>query len=192
MSNFKSQNINAIDEKYHDYLPRLDVLKTAPLPDGIPLTIHMTHMNHLDLAWYWCLDDTIEMALETLRYEHDLKRFDPDLRWKVSTGRLDAGTIWMLKKTNAQWRREEEMLRHQQALKELDVRHGADLPAPLGGTVDMKFLADSRLNLAQKKENLRYERAKQEENALHRRTLRSIEAICPPQLSASSDCGCNH
>ena len=132
------------------------------------------------------------VALETLQHEHDLARFDPDLRWKVSTGRLDAGTIWMLKKTNAQWRREEEMLRHQQALKELDVRHGADLPAPLGGTVDMKFLADSRLNLAQKKENLRYERAKQEENALHRRTLRSIEAICPPQLSASSDCGCNH
>ncbi|NQT14805.1 MAG: hypothetical protein HQ582_18775 [Planctomycetes bacterium] len=136
------------------------------------------------------------VALETLQHEHDLARFEPDLRWKVSTGRLDAGTIWMLKKTNAQWRREEETLRHGQALKELEVSHGADLPDPLGGPVDTKSLADSRLNLAQKKENLRYERAKQEENALHRRTLRSIEAICPPRvsasISASSDCGCNH
>ena len=68
MSNFKKQNIKAIDEKYYDYLPRPDVLKREPLPDDNPLTIHMTHMNHLDLAWYWCLDDTVEMALETLRW----------------------------------------------------------------------------------------------------------------------------
>ena len=130
------------------------------------------------------------VALETLRYEHDQKRFDPDLRWKVSTGRLDAGTLWMLKRTDAQWRREEETLRHRQALKELDVRHGADLPDPLGRPGDTDSTVDTRLNLARNKENLRYERAKQEENALHRRTLRSIETLCPPR--DSSDCRCSH
>jgi len=127
------------------------------------------------------------VALETLRYENDLKQSDPDLRWKVTSGRLDAATLWVLKQADAQRQREEEMLRHAQALEELDT---CDLAGPLDAGIDTDSLAYIRIKLARDKENLRHERDVQEENALHRRNLRKIEAICPPRSSA--DCQCSH
>lgn len=51
------------------------------LPHGEHITIHMVHLNHLDLTWYWQLSDTIEMCLETIRWHTELLERHPDARY---------------------------------------------------------------------------------------------------------------
>ena len=65
------------------YLPsvqqqELDALR---LPPGERITIHMVHLNHLDLTWGWRLPDSIEMSLETIRWHVDLVEQHPDARY---------------------------------------------------------------------------------------------------------------
>ncbi|NLC68124.1 MAG: hypothetical protein GX754_04920 [Clostridiaceae bacterium] len=56
-------------------------LEKLNIPDGIDVTFHMVHMNHLDLIWYWRLPDTIEMCLETIRWNVELLEKYPDAKY---------------------------------------------------------------------------------------------------------------
>ncbi|MCL6630764.1 MAG: hypothetical protein K6U00_14310, partial [Armatimonadetes bacterium] len=51
------------------------------LPEGEHIVIHMVHLNHLDLTWYWRLPDTLEMCLETIRWHVELLEQHPDARY---------------------------------------------------------------------------------------------------------------
>lgn len=56
-------------------------LDSLVLPEGEHITIHMVHLNHLDLVWYWRFPDTLEMCLETIRWHVDLLEEHPDARY---------------------------------------------------------------------------------------------------------------
>lgn len=56
-------------------------LDALTVPDNEHITIHMVHLNHLDLTWYWRIPDTIEMCLETIRWHVDLLEQHPDARY---------------------------------------------------------------------------------------------------------------
>ena len=51
------------------------------LSEDAGVVVHMTHLNHLDLTWYWRLPDTIEMCLETIRWTCELLEAHPDMRY---------------------------------------------------------------------------------------------------------------
>lgn len=55
-----------------------EALNAIRLPEGARITIHMVHVNHLDLTWYWRLPDTIEMCLETIRWNVEMLEQHPD------------------------------------------------------------------------------------------------------------------
>jgi len=57
------------------------LLETLDLPSDTHVTIHMTHLAHLDLTWYWRLPDTLEMALETIRWHVELVEQHTDARY---------------------------------------------------------------------------------------------------------------
>ncbi len=56
-------------------------LRELEIQEGQDITIHMTHLNHLDLTWYWRLPDTLEMCLETVRWHVELLEKHPDARY---------------------------------------------------------------------------------------------------------------
>jgi alpha-mannosidase len=56
-------------------------LDALVIPPGEHITIHMTHLNHLDLTWYWRLPDTVQMCLETIRWHTELLEKHPDARY---------------------------------------------------------------------------------------------------------------
>jgi len=58
-----------------------NALNSLTIPEGEHITIHMVHLNHLDLTWYWQLPDTIEMCLETIRWNVELLEKHPDARY---------------------------------------------------------------------------------------------------------------
>lgn len=58
-----------------------DALNSLALPKGKSINIHMVHLNHIDLMWYWQLDDTIQMILDTIRWTVDLIKKHPDARY---------------------------------------------------------------------------------------------------------------
>jgi alpha-mannosidase len=58
--------------------PELDRLE---IPDGVFCTFTMVHVNHLDLSWYWRLPDTVQMMLETVRWNVELLEAHPDARY---------------------------------------------------------------------------------------------------------------
>src|SRR4030042_82251 len=55
--------------------PALDRIR---IPSGTHCVFRMTHVNHLDLTWYWRLRDSVEMALETVRWHVELLKKHPD------------------------------------------------------------------------------------------------------------------
>jgi alpha-mannosidase len=54
------------------------LLDQVILPETPHCTFHMVHINHLDLTWYWRLPDTLEMCLETIRWNVELLETHPD------------------------------------------------------------------------------------------------------------------
>jgi alpha-mannosidase len=58
-----------------------DDLDDINIPEGHEITIHMVHINHLDMIWYWRLPDTIEMCLETIKWNVELLERHPDARY---------------------------------------------------------------------------------------------------------------
>jgi hypothetical protein len=48
--------------------PQKEALDSLALSDGQSINIHMVHLNHLDLTWYWRLPDTIEVFPNGLAY----------------------------------------------------------------------------------------------------------------------------
>jgi alpha-mannosidase len=56
-------------------------LESLAIPHGEKITIHMTHLAHLDLMWYWQLPDTIEMCLDTIRWHMEMLEEHPDARY---------------------------------------------------------------------------------------------------------------
>lgn len=71
---FQNESISYEDQQ-------LNALENLKVPDGQNLTIHMFHVNHLDLLWYWQLKDTIEMCLETVRWHVEMLEQWPDARY---------------------------------------------------------------------------------------------------------------
>jgi len=58
-----------------------EALDALVIPEGERITVHMVHLNHLDLTWYWRLPDTIEMCLETIRWHTEMLERHPDARY---------------------------------------------------------------------------------------------------------------
>ncbi|NSW89266.1 MAG: alpha-mannosidase [Firmicutes bacterium] len=56
-------------------------LEKLNIREGIDITFHMVHMNHLDMIWYWRLPDTIEMCLETIKWNVELLETQPDAKY---------------------------------------------------------------------------------------------------------------
>ncbi|MDD3925479.1 MAG: glycoside hydrolase family 38 C-terminal domain-containing protein [bacterium] len=54
------------------------VLEALMIPPGEKIIIHMVHLSHLDLMWYWQLSDTIEMSLDTIRWHVEMLEKHPD------------------------------------------------------------------------------------------------------------------
>ena len=69
---------DAVSGDCGDQKAQLDALV---IPEGEEITVHMVHLNHLDLTWYWRLPDTIEMCLETIRWHVELLEKHPDARY---------------------------------------------------------------------------------------------------------------
>lgn len=61
--------------------PQQERLASLVLPPGEHVTVHMVHLNHLDLSWYWQLPDTVQMCLETIRWHTELLEAHPDARY---------------------------------------------------------------------------------------------------------------
>lgn len=58
--------------------PELDRLE---IPEDVFCTFTMVHVNHLDLTWYWRFPDTVQMMLETVRWNVELLERHPDARY---------------------------------------------------------------------------------------------------------------
>ena len=58
-----------------------EALASLRIPPGETVTVHMVHVNHLDLVWYWRLPETVEMCLETVRWHVELLERHSDARY---------------------------------------------------------------------------------------------------------------
>lgn len=65
----------------HIHEKQLDALQ---IPEDKHVVMHMVHTNHLDLIWYWQMRDTIEMCLQTIRWNVELVEKHPDARYSHS------------------------------------------------------------------------------------------------------------
>ncbi len=64
-----------------DASPQKAQLDALAIPVEQHITIHMVHLNHLDLSWYWRLPDTVQMCLETIRWHTRLLEAHPEARY---------------------------------------------------------------------------------------------------------------
>lgn len=59
-------------------------LDSISIPKGQRITVHMCHINHLDLMWHWNFTDSIEMCLDTIRWHIELIKSHPEARYSHS------------------------------------------------------------------------------------------------------------